>query len=297
MTATSAPASYASIAARIPAQPAPTTRTSWVASTRAEASGTTRAAAPSHGFRPRRARAGRRRSRPAPRRRPRRGSCGQRDGRVAASSTGPVRIRSGMKLHARTCRCTSAAGRVVSTTAYSASNGCWYSASSCGVPVSPASSFANTCGRSSKAAASTFGMSVSSVSSGSNGIGFCASTLPVSNDRVHEMKREPKLGLAGPRSPGPGIRTAALREHRRMAVDDPEPRRVDRVLRDEPREAAAEADVSVVCREQRRQGALGRREQDVCVAGRSEQARWVLAGPAAPRSGPRPRARALSSPP
>src|SRR5690348_17419621 len=46
MTATSAPASYASIAARIPAQPAPTTRTSWVASTRSEASGTTRVVAP-----------------------------------------------------------------------------------------------------------------------------------------------------------------------------------------------------------------------------------------------------------
>src|SRR5690349_3325518 len=45
MTATSAPASYASIAARIPAQPAPTTRTSWVASTRPEASGTTGVAA------------------------------------------------------------------------------------------------------------------------------------------------------------------------------------------------------------------------------------------------------------
>src|SRR4051812_17624613 len=45
MTATSAPASYASIAARIPAQPAPTIRTSWDASTRAEASGTTWAAA------------------------------------------------------------------------------------------------------------------------------------------------------------------------------------------------------------------------------------------------------------
>src|SRR5689334_11262293 len=49
MTATSAPASYASIAARIPAQPAPTTRTSWVASTRAEASGTAWAAAASAG--------------------------------------------------------------------------------------------------------------------------------------------------------------------------------------------------------------------------------------------------------
>src|SRR6478609_5527051 len=51
MTATSAPASYASIAARIPAQPAPTTRTSWVASTRAEASGTAWAAASSYGRR------------------------------------------------------------------------------------------------------------------------------------------------------------------------------------------------------------------------------------------------------
>src|SRR4051812_24280979 len=51
MTATSAPASYASIAARIPAQPAPTTRTSWDASTRAEASGTAWTAAWSCGGR------------------------------------------------------------------------------------------------------------------------------------------------------------------------------------------------------------------------------------------------------
>src|SRR4051812_49115527 len=49
MTATSAPASYASIAARMPAQPAPTTRTSWVASTRAEASATAGVAAASGG--------------------------------------------------------------------------------------------------------------------------------------------------------------------------------------------------------------------------------------------------------
>src|SRR6476619_1067181 len=47
ITPTFAPASYASIAARIPAQPAPTTRTSWVASTRPEASGTTGVAAAS----------------------------------------------------------------------------------------------------------------------------------------------------------------------------------------------------------------------------------------------------------
>src|SRR5476649_1134016 len=40
MTPTLAPASWASIAARIPAQPAPTTRTSCVASTGMEASGT-----------------------------------------------------------------------------------------------------------------------------------------------------------------------------------------------------------------------------------------------------------------
>src|SRR5579862_3812449 len=39
MTATLAPASCASMAARIPAQPAPTTRTSWVASTWTDASG------------------------------------------------------------------------------------------------------------------------------------------------------------------------------------------------------------------------------------------------------------------
>src|ERR687885_1211353 len=39
MSATSAPWSCASIAARIPAQPAPTIRTSWVASTRKEAIG------------------------------------------------------------------------------------------------------------------------------------------------------------------------------------------------------------------------------------------------------------------
>src|SRR3954454_11344217 len=45
ITATFAPASYASMAARIPAQPAPTTRTSWVASTRPEAIGTGRPAA------------------------------------------------------------------------------------------------------------------------------------------------------------------------------------------------------------------------------------------------------------
>src|SRR5579885_2619464 len=51
MTATSAPASCASMAARMPAQPAPTTRTSWVASTRSQASGTGGAAVASAGDR------------------------------------------------------------------------------------------------------------------------------------------------------------------------------------------------------------------------------------------------------
>ncbi len=49
--------------------------------------------------------------------------------------------------------------------------------------------------------------------------------------RVHEVIRHPDLGLAGADRPGPRMRPATLREHRRMAVHDPERRRVDRLLR------------------------------------------------------------------
>jgi hypothetical protein len=48
-----------------------------------------------------------------------------------------------------------------------------------------------------------------------------------------------------------------------MAVDDPERRHVDRLLRDQPREAGAEADVRPIGSEKRADRMLGRGEHHV----------------------------------
>jgi len=65
-----------------------------------------------------------------------------------------------------------------------------------------------------------------------------------------------------------------------VAVDDAEPWCVDRVLRDQPGESAAEADVRVVGCEQRCEGPLGRWKEHVGAFGRRDQ---VFGLPGRPR--------------
>ena len=159
-----------------------------------------------------------------------------------------------MKLHARTCRCTSAAGcdevddrvlvleRRAGTRRRPAAS-----------PGSPASSFANTSRQRAPARPpGSFGISVSSVVSGRSGSPSargccrCRTSRPCSGRSSRSRSRR-----CGP--PTPTDRAAVVREQRRMPVDDPEPRHVDRVLRDEPRERRAERR-----RRRRRHEAAGR---------------------------------------
>ena len=80
---------------------------------------------------------------------------------------------------------------------------------------------------------------------------------------VHAVPGEAPLGVAGPQRPGERDRPAMARQQRRMPVDRPEPRDVERALRDLPGEAPADRQVGLVGAQQPLDRPLVLREEQI----------------------------------